>query len=127
MKIIGTIDPAIYSCITERIVTREVVLTQERIAHIEERHPDVWRKIEPFLQLALEAPDYILQDKSPNTGLILKFIEEKDLRFQIVLRIYTPADPTGWKNSILSGWEINESRWKNYIRNKKILYKREYF
>lgn len=36
---VGCIDAEIYSCITERITTSEVIITRERIAHIAERHP----------------------------------------------------------------------------------------
>lgn len=125
VRTVGHIDIEKYRCITDDIATDEVIITPERIQHIQERHPGDYEKIEQFLQMALEAPDYILEDKNPNTGLILKAIEEKGLRFQMVLRVQTSADNPAFKNSIISAWEISESRWKNYVNNKKILYKRE--
>lgn len=125
LQTVGRIDRDKYRCITDNITTDEVIITEERIQHIRDRHPGDYEKIEPFLQTALDAPDYILEDKTPNTGLILKAIEEKDLRFQMVLKVHTSADNPAFKNSIISAWEISESRWKNYVNNKKILYKRE--
>ncbi len=125
VQTVGCIDIEKYRCITDDITTNEVIITPERIQHIEERHPGAYEKIKDFLQVALDDPDYILEDKNPNTGIILKLIEEKGLRFQMVLRIHTSTDPDGFKNSIISGWDISESRWKNYINNKKILYKKE--
>lgn len=125
LQTVGHIDIEKYHCITEDITTNEVIITPERIQHIEERHPGAYEKINDFFQAALDDPDYILEDKNPNTGIILKLIKEKGLRFQMVLRVHTSTDPDGFKNSIISGWDISESRWKNYINNKKILYKKE--
>ena len=123
MQIVGRIDIEKYRCITENITTDEVIITDERIQHIRERHPGDYEKIERFLKNALEVPDYILEDKSPDSGLILKLVEENGMRFQVVLRIHTSADNPEFKNSIISAWEISDSRWRNYINNKKILYK----
>ena len=122
---VGRIDIETYRCITDDITTDEVIITSERIQHIQERHPGAYEKIKDFLQAALDDPDYILEDKNPNTGLILKAIKENGLRFQMVLRVHTSVDNPGFKNSIISGWDISESRWENYVNNKKILYKRE--
>ena len=125
MQTVGYIDREKYSCLTKDITTDEVILSPERIQHIKDRHPGHFERIEPFLQLALEDPDYILADKSPNTGLILKMVEREGMRFQTVLRVHTSADNPAFKNSIISSWEISESRWENYIKNKTILYKKE--
>ena len=118
------LDTAKYRCITEDIQTREVIITAERIQHIKTHHPGHFEVIAPFLAAAVETPDYILED-APNTGLILKAVSEDDLRIQMVLRIHTSSDAPGFKNSIISAWKISESRWNNYLRNKKILYKSE--
>ena len=42
---IGRIDLDIYKCITEDIVTDEVVITNNQIEHIKERHEDVLETI----------------------------------------------------------------------------------
>ena len=118
------LDIETYMCITPDISAREVVITDERIEHIKNHHPGHFEEIEPFLRAAVEAPDYILQD-APHTGLILKAVRREGLRIQMVLRIHTSADTPGFKNSILSAWKISETRWNNYVRNKKILYKSE--
>ena len=40
MHIVGRIDRKIYECITDDITTDEVIITEERIQHIVERHPN---------------------------------------------------------------------------------------
>lgn len=125
VQTVGRIDIEKYRCITDGITTDEVIITDERIQHIEAHHPGHYEKVSPFLQAAFDAPDYILKDKNPNTALILKEVEKDGLRIQVVLRLHTSTDVEGFKNSIISAWEISENRWNNYLRNKTILYKRE--
>lgn len=73
MNYIGKIDVNIYSCITEDITTDEVIITDRQIEHIKERHCGAFENIKPFLQDAVDNPDYILEDKGHNnTALILK-------------------------------------------------------
>ena len=124
MKNICRIDKSIYECITKNIKTDEVIITNERINHINEHHPNSYDIIYPFLSKALEAPDYILEDKKyKDTGLVLKNITDNNVRMQVVLKIQTSSENPEYKNSIISAWQISESRWENYIKNRKILYK----
>lgn len=125
VHLVGRIDIEKYRCITEDITTDEVIITPERIVHIEDHHPGHLKIVEPYLKVALEVPDYILEDKNPNTGLILKEIETEEIKIQVVLRVHTPADEPGFKNSIISAWKIRDREYRRLLRNKKILYKRE--
>lgn len=123
---VGKIDTEIYKCITDDIVTDEVIITGERIQHIKERHPKDYEMIESILDEAIKKPSYILEDEGHlNTGLVLKLINDKNMRFQIVIKIHTSSDGSNFKNSIISAWKISEKRWESYINNKKILYKSE--
>ncbi len=125
MLIIGTIDKEIYKCITNDIITDDVVITDNQIQHIKDKHPDSYQKAMANMKAALESPDYIIKDKHKNTGLIIKQIHLQNEHTQIVLRICTSEDEPGYKNSIISSWEISEKRLQNYLRNKAILYKKE--
>lgn len=123
---VGKINKEIYKCITDDIVTDEVVITDNQIQHMKGRHPEAWEKALNNLKSALQAPDYIIADeKHKNTGLIVKEINSKAEHAQIVLRICTSEDPEGYKNSIISCWKISEKRLRNYLKNKRVLYKKE--
>jgi len=123
---IGKIDKEIYKCITNDIVTDDVIITDNQIQHIKDRHPEALEKALDNLKSALKKPDYIIADeKHKNTGLVIKKINSETDHTQIVLRICTSEDPKGYKNSIISVWEISEKRLQNYLRNKRILYKKE--
>ncbi len=124
---VGHIDRELYKCMTDDIQTDEVIITDERIGHIESHHPGEYEKVYQYLEGVLKDPDYIMADsKSPeDTGLLLKRFMEDNERVQVVLRLLTSKDRKGYKNSILSAWTISESRWRNYEKNKKILYRRD--
>lgn len=124
MPYIGKLDRKLYSCVSDSITTDDVIITEERIQHIEEHHPGHFGAIKPYLYLAICEPDYILENV-PNTGLILKQIVEDDVRLQIVLRLHTVTDPDGFQNSIISAWQIREKEYRRLLRNKVVLYKRE--
>ncbi len=123
---VGKIDKEIYKCITEDIVTDEVIITDERIGHIKERHPNDYEKYCEYLKVIVEEPDYIVETKKPNTALILKEIKESNERqFKTVLRLTTSTDNPGFKNSIITFMKIDEKEWNRLLRNKLILYKKE--
>ncbi len=126
MHTVGKICRGIYKCITDDIVTDEVIITDERIQHIKDRHPADYEKYYEFLKEIVEKPDYIVESNKPNTALILKqIVESEEKQFKTILRLTTSTDNPEFKNSIITFMKINEKEWSRLIRNKKILYKKE--
>ena len=80
MHTIGRINKSIYSCITEDIVTDEVIITDNQLQHIFDRHPEVYKEVTDYL-------NDIIKDKHKNTGLVVKRIKTKEEYAQMVLRI----------------------------------------
>ena len=124
MPYIGKLERKLYSCVSKAITTDDVIITEERIQHIKQHHPGHFEVIEPYLYLAINEPDYILENMS-STALILKEIVDNGLRLQIVLRLHTVTDPDGFQNSIISAWQIRDKEYRRLLRNKVVLYKRE--
>lgn len=114
-----------YRCVTPDIRTREVIITDERIRHIQERHPNDFERFSGHLKEIVEKPDYIIADERPNTAMVLKKIEEQGEHFRLALRLVTPADNPNYMNSIITFMKIREKEWNRLLRNKKILYKSE--
>lgn len=121
----GKIDKNIYKCITEDMVTDEVIITDERIAHIKEHHPDDYERFYSYIPEILKNPDYIVEANKDNTGVLLKEVETDGEKFKLVLRLAVKNDPEGYKNSIISFWHIGDTTWRKTLKNKNILYKRE--
>lgn len=125
MDKICDLDIEKYRCVSSDIRTSEVILTEERIAHIEERHPGDFQRYAGLLEEIIKAPDYILQANKPNTAFLLKEITREAERFQIILRLAVSSDPEDYKNSIITFLRVEEKRYLRYLRTKKILYKSE--
>lgn len=123
VRLIGRIDRKIYQCIEKDIVTDEVIITEERIGHINEKHPGDYEKFSSHFEDILNRPDYILAGNKPHTAVVLKEIEIEDERVKVVVRLATSTDPGGYKNSIITFMRINKKRWNRYLRTKAILYK----
>ena len=95
---LGRIDKDIYKWITEDITTNQVIITEEKIAHIKERHPLDYERFYSYIPEIIEAPDYILKSTKPNTAMILKEITDEKEKFQLILRIKTSEDNKAFKN-----------------------------
>ena len=125
MHIIGKINKNIYKCVTEDITTEEVIITDNQINHIKNRHPNDYENFSSYFSDILSDPDFILEANKPNTAFILKQITENDLTVQLILRLQTSPDPKGYKNSIITFLKIDIKTWNKYLRNKKILYRKD--
>lgn len=122
MNFIGKININIYSCITNDIVSDDVIITNERISHIQERHPNDYERFHEYLTEIIQNPDYIIESNKPNTALILKEIIISNEVFKTVLKINTSTDNLDYKNSIITFMKIDKKEWARLIKNKKILY-----
>lgn len=125
VKKICDLDRQIYSCVTPDIRTSEVIITAERIKHIQERHPSDYERFCSYLPVIIADPDYILEDTRPNTAMVLKEISEHGEYFRLALRLVTPTDDPGYKNSVITFLKIREKEWRRLTKNKKVLYKSE--
>lgn len=69
---LGTLNWNIYDCISEKHVSDEVIITDEQLSHIQGKHPEAYEDAIHYVKDVLESPDYIIWDKHPNTGLVIK-------------------------------------------------------
>ena len=122
---LGTLDWDIYNCISSNHIADEVIITEEQMMHIRERHPEAYIDTMHYVRDILDDPDYIFRDKRPNTGLVVKKIQNDGDSSLLVLKIVTSDDKKDYKNSVITSWKITEKRLNNYLRNKDIIYKKE--
>lgn len=125
VQTIGKIDIEKYSVVSKDIRTDEVVITDERIQHIKDRHPNDFERYSGYITEIVKNPDYILEASKPNTAFLLKEFTDADERLQLILRLAVEQDNPGYKNSVITFLKVEEKRYKRYLRTKKILYKSE--
>ena len=122
-RFVGRIDREMFRGVPVNIITDEVIITDERIQHIRDRHPGDFERYERYLREIVETPDYIAEANKPDSAVLLKeFVEDG---FQAILRLHTSIDDPSFKNSIITFMRVHEREWKRLVSNKKILYKRE--
>ncbi len=125
MRTVGRIDVEKYGCVVSNIKTDEVIITDERIGHIQARHPNDYERFCAYIPQMIADPDYIIEANKPNTAVILKEIQEDGEKFKLILRLKVEEDPDEYKNSVMSFWLIGDTTWRKTIKNKKVLYKKE--
>jgi DNA-binding transcriptional MerR regulator len=125
VQTIGKIDVEKYRVVSKGIRTDEVVITDERIQHIKDRHPNDFERYSGYITEIVKNPDYILEANKPNTAFLLKEFTDADERLQLILRLAVEGDNPGYKNSVITFLKVEEKRYKRYLRTKKILYKSE--
>ena len=125
MVFIGCIDREICKQIFPFATTSEVVITEERIEHIKNRHPGIYERYHTYLRNIVESPAYILEDNKPNTIALLGIYAHEGKQFMLIVRLHTAGDPEGYMNSVITFMRLSKKRYDEYIANKKILYKRE--
>lgn len=122
VKYLGKLNKNLYSVVTSDIQSDKVIITEERIEHIKERHPNDYERFVKYIPEIIANPDYIIEANKPHTAVILKEIESEGERFKLILRLKVPRDPSEYENSVISFWSIGEVTWRKTLKNKNILY-----
>lgn len=124
MKYIGKIDKNKIGKYKDKVTTYDVIITNERIKHIQTRHPGDYEKYISYISDIIENPDYILEDKDNiDTMLFLKTMKYENKKIQVVIKLQTNNEKDSMSNSILTFWQIRDRNYKSTIKNNKIIYK----
>ena len=125
MQYIGKLDKEKLGRYKNRIITEDVILTNERIEHIKKRHPGNYEEYIDYIPDIIKNPDYILEDKdNKETILVLKIIRDKEKNVQVVIKLHTNINQKDKSNSILTFWNIRDRNYKSTIKNNKTIYKK---
>ena len=104
--------------------TDEVVVTNERLQHIQEHHPEDYSLFEEHGKRTVEDPDIIIQDiKHEGTVFLVKRLENTNLNTIIRLSVAN-ADPSEHKNSVMTFYRIRTSNLEKLMNKHKVLYKK---
>ena len=125
MQYIGKLDIKKLGKYKNKIITEEVVLTEERVKHIQQHHPGDYENYGIYIPEIIKNPDYIVDDsKNLDTVLYMKTIRQNGKNVQIVVRLNTNEREKNKHNSILTLWKIKERTYRQILRNKEIIWKK---
>lgn len=107
-----------------KIQTDEIIVTNERIAHIQERHPQDYELFMKHGTNSVQNPDYVIKDiKHDGTVFMVKRLPDTNLN--VVVRVALDTDKEGLKNSVMTFYRIRERNLKKLIEKNGLLYKKE--
>ena len=121
MNIVGKLKIETLGKYKEKIVTDEVVLTEERLySHILIEHKKEYEQLKPYLEIIIENPDLIIDDnRNKNTIILLKKIKGLEKNGRVVIKIAVAEDAKEHpKNSIITMMRLNERTWKQTVKNR---------
>lgn len=124
IKQLGTIDISLLSETFGNIQTSEIIITNERLQHIYERHPEDYNLFKKYGQGSVQNPDIIIKDEK-NQGTIFMVKKLPDTNLNVVVRVVLETDEIGWKNSVMTFYRIREKNLKKLIKKNTLLYKKE--
>lgn len=106
-----------------KIQTDEIIVTNERIDHIKERHPEDYDLFEKYGEESVSSPDLIIKDiKHQGTVFMVKELPETNLN--VVVRVVLETDDSKLKNSVMTFYRIREKNLKKLIKKMGCFTKR---
>ena len=124
MKYIGKLDGEKLGKYKNKIVTQNVIITNERIEHIKKRHLNDYEKYINHISDIIKNPDYILIDKDKiDTLMFLKRILDNTKNIIVIVKLNKEIEKIEMSNSILTFWQIRNVNYEKMIKNNIIVYK----
>lgn len=120
MQFICKINKNILGKYKNKIITRDVILTQERLEnHILLHHKKDYEQLKPYLKDIINNPDFIIDDnRHEDTIILLKEINEISKHGRIVLKLALGKNTVYSKNSIITLMRLNKRTWNQTIKNR---------
>lgn len=127
MAIIRSLGKIDIKCLEKefgKIQTDEIIVTDERINHIKERHPEDYELFEKYGKDSVKDPDIIIKD-GKHEGTVFMVKKLPDTNLNVVIRVALEIDEEGLKNSVMTFYRIRERNLQKMIAKNSILYKKE--
>ena len=104
--------------------TDELIITNERIWHIKDHHPQDFDLFEEYGYLTAHDPDLVLKDgKSENTIFMIRHLEKTNLN--VVVKLILEKEDSNHKNSVMTFFRLRDRNLKKLEARNKTLYKKK--
>ena len=111
LNFVGKLNISMLGKYSTIIITEKVIITDERLEHIKEHHPELEYKEIKSIKSVIENPDFIFEDrKNIDTILLVKKINMFNKHSRIVVKLNTRTDIQDKFNSVISFWQISEKK-----------------
>lgn len=124
MEYLGKINKMYIGKYAKKIITDDVILTEERKKHIYESHGNDYKIIINNIKVVIMNPDEILEDcKNADTMLFIRKINNNNIN--VIIKLSTINNTKHPKNSVMTAWLIRDSNLQKLRKKNKIIYKKE--
>ncbi len=124
LKVLGEIDERALKMEFGTLQTAEVVVTEERIKHIRERHPQDVELFDLYGQETITVPDMIVKDMK-NEGTVFMIKHLPNYNINVVVRLALKTEDEGLKNSVMTFYRIRAKNLVKLLRKNKEVYRKE--
>lgn len=127
MIVLGNFSPSLFRRLELHfgvLRTSEVIITDERIAHIQSHHPQDYCLFEQYGQEAIFSPDFLVQDEK-NFGTVFAIKRLPETNLNVVVRLVLESDDPDYKNSVMTFYRIRERNLKKLLEKNPLLYTSE--
>lgn len=121
---LGKINLSLINHKLGELQTDEIIVTNERLLHIKERHPEDFELFKTFGRASVQNPDYIIKDVKHN-GTIFMIKKLPDTNLNVICRLALSTDKAGLKNSVMTFYRIRDRNLQKLISKNPLLYKKE--
>ncbi len=124
MQCIGKLNRNRLGTYAKKMLTDDVVLTNERKLHIFENHKNDYNIIMKHITKVVLNPYEVLEDlKNADTLFLIGKLKNNYLN--VVIKLNTKNDTKHPKNSIMTAWIIRQRNLQKLREKNKIIYKYE--
>ena len=107
-----------------QLQTDDVIVTNERLQHIKNKHPEDYNLFEQYGVACVSEPDFIIKDEK-NIGTVFLIKKMPETNLNIIIRLALNTDKTGIKNSVMTFYRLRNRNRNKLIAKNKLLYKKE--
>lgn len=117
---IGKLNLQIFKEMNIKLITDKVIFTVERMAHVENKRPNLYEQVKVILPQVIYYPDYIYKDWN-NRGDTFVFIKniDKISKINVIIKVATLNDKKHNKNSIITMIKVGNKTFKKIQKNKR--------
>lgn len=109
MRNLGKINTDVLEKEFGRIQTDKIIITNERIDHIKQRHPEDYDLFERYGEESVTSPDLVIRNIK-NTGTVFMVKKLPETNLNVVVCVVLEIDDSKLKNSVMTFYRILEKR-----------------
>lgn len=124
MTYLGDLNPSLLQDQFAPLRTVEVIVTEERLEHIRERHPEDFALFEQYGAQTVVSPDWLILDEK-HIGTVFAVRKLAETNLNVVVRLALETDKKDYKNSVMTFYRLRDKNLKKLLEKNRLLYSRE--